>query len=394
MSDKTTEPDGTVTPVESERTESAPALDRDATAQTPPRSSGGGGFAAALLGGVIAGGIGYVSAYYTEFGLFDRPTGDDPLAEIAASLETQAARLEEIEGRASSAPDSGIMSEVESRVSNVGDQLATLAQRLEGLETAPGAPAPEVDLSESEARLTELEQAMGDTSGAETDSAQSEQLQSLSGRVDTLTSQIESQTATIEQQAATIEEQSSRLEQQSAAIAEAEQVAERETNRIAAQGAVSEIRAALQSGKPYADAVGQLDETGAAEIPDALSGPAGSGVASLAALQESYPGAARGALSDAVGQTAGDGALNRFGAFLKAQTGARSLSEQEGDSPDAILSRAEARLAEGDLEATLSEIDTLPQAGQDAMADWTERARTRLDAVQALESVSQTLNSK
>ena len=72
-----------------------------------------------------------------------------------------------------------------------------------------------------------------------------------------------------------------------------------------------------------------------------------------------------------------------FQAFLRTQVGARSLEAREGDDPDAVLSRAEAALARGDIAAALDEIATLPAVGQDAMADWVALAETRRTALAA-----------
>ena len=45
------------------------------------------------------------------------------------------------------------------------------------------------------------------------------------------------------------------------------------------------------------------------------------------------------------------------------------------------------------IAAAISEIERLPQAGQDALSDWTARARTRADAKSALDDLSQSINS-
>ena len=83
----------------------------------------------------------------------------------------------------------------------------------------------------------------------------------------------------------------------------------------------------------------------------------------------------------------GDGVGERFGAFLRAQIGARSLEAREGTDPDAILSRAEASLGSGDVKTTLSEIASLPEAGQAAMAEWVTQAEARLSALDALDAL-------
>ena len=67
------------------------------------------------------------------------------------------------------------------------------------------------------------------------------------------------------------------------------------------------------------------------------------------------------------------------GAFLRTQMQARSLTPQEGSTPDAVLSRAEAALGGGDVAATLAELDALPAEGRAAMQGWIDEARIRAD---------------
>ena len=94
------------------------------------------------------------------------------------------------------------------------------------------------------------------------------------------------------------------------------------------------------------------------------------GVPSLATLQDSFAEAARAALEAALRADMGDSWTDRAMSFFRTQTGARSLTPREGSDPDAILSRAEAALAKGDLVTTLAELDSLPEVARTAMADW------------------------
>lgn len=55
-----------------------------------------------------------------------------------------------------------------------------------------------------------------------------------------------------------------------------------------------------------------------------------------------------------------------------------------GDSADAVVARAEARLAEGDLAAAVAEVEGLEGAPAEAAADWLAAARARLAAERAL----------
>ena len=126
-----------------------------------------------------------------------------------------------------------------------------------------------------------------------------------------------------------------------------------------------------------------------AEVPEALAALAETGVPTRAALAESFPEAARAALAAARAE-AGEGAS--VSAFLRSQLGMRSLTPRAGDDPDAVLSRAEAALAEGRLSDALAEIEALPETARAAMADWAAQARSRADALVAAEALSAAMN--
>ena len=82
---------------------------------------------------------------------------------------------------------------------------------------------------------------------------------------------------------------------------------------------------------------------------------------------------------------------NRLLAFLKTQFGVRSLEPQPGNSAEAVLSRAEAAVTRGDLNAALSELSTLPQLGQDHLQDWIAAAQSRVALQAALAELSNAL---
>lgn len=364
----------------------------DAPATEARSGSGSSGFLAVLLGGFIAGGVGYVAAYYTEFELFEVEDGRAAEVErLSTAFDDQAARLATLEESAAAAPPDEVPEAVRSEIGSVAETVAAISQRLDELQATAGtddgsAQQAADGLAEIQERLSAVEQQAGDPGATETDESQSQQLAELSGRLDELSQ-------TIEAQAETIDAQQQTMEKQAQAIEAAESAARRETSRISAQGAISEIRAALERGEAYADAIGEIEGTSDVALPEALSAPAGAGVSSLSDLQESFPGAAREALSASVAATAGGGVVDRFGAFLRSQTGARSLGEKEGGGADAILSRAEARLGEGQIDAALAEVDMLPDEGRQAMSGWVATAQERLDALRALADLSQSVNS-
>ena len=151
--------------------------------------------------------------------------------------------------------------------------------------------------------------------------------------------------------------------------------------------AMGRIRAAIEAGGPYAGAVADLTALGM-QIPPDIAGLAETGVPTLTELQRSFPAVARDALSAALRAQTATGWGDRLTAFLRTQTGARSLSPRDGTDPDAVLSRAEGLLADGDIAATLAELGTLPAAAKDVLAPWVTEAESRQKAIAALSALS------
>jgi hypothetical protein len=160
-----------------------------------------------------------------------------------------------------------------------------------------------------------------------------------------------------------------------------------------AQSGLDSLRAALETGVPYPDAVARLSAAGVT-VPEALAAAAPTGIATIEALQESFPEAARGALRVALQDAPAESTVDRLGNFLRAQTGARSTVPRAGDDPDAILSRVGAAIEAGDIDAALLEVDALPAPAQAAMADWLAAARARLAARDALPELIHTISTE
>jgi hypothetical protein len=150
---------------------------------------------------------------------------------------------------------------------------------------------------------------------------------------------------------------------------------------------VAQLGVAIASGLGKAEAVASVREAGI-DVPEAISAD----VASIDRLIEDFDPAARKALSASRKATAGAGAMDKIGAFLIAQTGVRSLEAQDGDGPDAVLSRAGDAVEGGDLAGALAELEKLPPEGQEAMADWIASAQAHIAATDALGALAQSLN--
>lgn len=329
----------------SRNTDEIPTSKSAATPQpapTPPASEtgGGAGFGALFFGGVTAALVGALAAYLLlpQLGLL--PKGDDEaltrletrLAEQDKEISALSQQLAEMSSAQPETVSPDQITDIEAQLSALGDRLAaaeTLAQR--------AAPAGEA--------------------------VSSDELQKLREEMDRLLAEA----AQKDDQART---------------------AARDTLRRAA---LTRVRTALDNGSPFAEALDDLANTGQ-EIPSDLQAIANAGAPTLAALQTSFPDAARRAL-DAARRAdpdahAGSGVLG----FLNAQLGVRSLEPREGTDPDAILSRAEAALRDGQLAATLEELATLPDPAQAEIAGWVDQAQTRLTATQAADTLGAQLN--
>jgi hypothetical protein len=138
--------------------------------------------------------------------------------------------------------------------------------------------------------------------------------------------------------------------------------------------------------------VATLNALDLGETDPALGASAETGVATLSVLQSEFPGQARKALATARASGVEDGQQG-LGGFLKRSLGARSVAPREGNDPDAVLSRAEAAIKTGDLAATLTELDNLPEEAQAAIADWRAAADARLAARNAADALAQRLTA-
>ncbi|MFI0395804.1 mitofilin family membrane protein [Paracoccus jiaweipingae] len=150
------------------------------------------------------------------------------------------------------------------------------------------------------------------------------------------------------------------------------------------QAAVARLHGALSEGGDTAAALADLNAAGV-ETPAALA----QDVPSLVSLQQGFDEAARAGLRAALqDKSQRDGAMGVIGNFLKAQTGARSVTPRAGSDADAVLSRAGAAVKAGDIAAALAEIDSLPDSARQAMDGWIGQARRHAAAQAALNDLS------
>jgi hypothetical protein len=358
----------------------------------PPARSGGSIVLPLIFGGLIAALAGLAAARFVfPDGWPGQTDTQAVIADMRSAAEAQTARIAELEAAlgelradVAATPDpseaiSGLEASLTGQVSEVAAAASAATERLGSLDSQLGDLAAQVE----ELAMRPVPEGLDPAS---LDAELSRFRNELSAAVEEARSGI----VAAQEEAAAIASRAAEeaAAQEAAAAEEAEATraaAEAAAAAAAREAAAARILAALDSGEPYADALAELG----ADVPEALAAPAADGVPTLTALAAAFPDAARAALDAAIRAEAGEGAMDRFTAFMRVQTGARSLEPREGADPDAILSRAEAAIRAGDLAAALAELSALPEAGRFEMASWTQAAETRLQALEAAQSLSQ-----
>ncbi|WP_173487883.1 MULTISPECIES: COG4223 family protein [unclassified Aliiroseovarius] len=321
-----------------------------------------------LFGGAIAAVIGFGAARYPDQWPFVMGPVEDPLA---TALATQGQQLEALEAASRQQAETLASLQADNSLDvargEISGEFAQLRTQLEAMSS---------QLSELENRLHTVEklpQGSGMEAAAAAATAYERELQQMRQMLDAELAKITDARA-----------DAKTLEQTAAEAAKA----------AGARAALARVLAALDTGRPFGDALFDLSQQAGIEAPEALSGVAEKGVPTLVALQSAFPEAARAALDASVRSAVAAGEMDRVSAFFRLQLGTRSLSPKEGTDPDAILSRAEAALKTGQLEAALAELATMPEAGQPALGDWIAAATTRKDALTAGDALAQLVNSK
>lgn len=339
-------------------TERATSRPSESAASAPPPEQSSGRFFPMLLGGVAAGAIGF-GAHYLLPQQGDAVDRISPLAAEIAELRATVAALPE-------APD---LAPLEADIAALRDQSA-----------------PTVELDAIEGELAALRE-MLDATGAVDLGPLQEQIAALADERDEALAAQGNDIASLHEALAASE---ARIAALTAEMADLRDLAERRVieaeaavDSARAQAGLEMLRAALETGAPYPQAVAQLNAAGV-DIPPALAGPAQTGIPTLEMLQEGFPSAARAALREALQGADAETYTERLSNFFRAQVGARSTAPREGDDPDAVLSRAGATLEGGDLLATLDEIAGLPETAQIGLGDWLVAAQARVDAEAAL----------
>lgn len=346
------------------------------------------GFWPVALGGVVAAGLGAAATIYA---LPHLPAGWLPAAPIAQQGDDQA-MIDAASQAGREAAEQAIAAAPAPAAAALPDDLLPRIEALEEQVAALGQPAAaESDAPQADADVTP--QAAAPVVGADEITALRDRLDEQQARLDELAARpaFDPEAATALQQqieTAAAEAQSS-LDQTRAQAEELQTAATESTRRAEAVAAVAALQTALDAGVTPDQAREALEGAGL-DTPEALQAQ----VPSLTELQADFPEAARAALRASLRDTSASGEGNLLTNFLRAQTGARSVEPREGDDPDAVLSRADADVQAGRIDAALTQTQALPEpaTAAPAMADWLSRATAYSQARAALSDLSSGTN--
>ncbi len=156
-----------------------------------------------------------------------------------------------------------------------------------------------------------------------------------------------------------------------------ERKAGRAASAAVAAGALAD---AAQTSRPFPLELASLERL----MPDSslvagLRPLAETGAPTRAALAAEFPDVAARAARAAHAPKPNASFLARAFAALGSLITVRRVDDFGGNSPDAILTRAERSVDNGDIEGALQQLRALPPGAQAATADWRDRAQRRVD---------------
>ncbi len=389
QADSTPAPDPEPSAPESDLPERAPMPEQEAPKAEPVAQSAAPtvvksspGFVPLVLGGVVAAGLGFALARYVVPEGWPLP-GASPLQ---SQITGQAADIADLRATLQALPKDDTagagLAAFETELSAVRETAASALQAAEAATTAISDAAGSATAGEDfgprlaaiEERLTALESRPMSNAGVDPAA-----LSGLTADIASLRSEVEAQKSAAATAAAQAE--SARMATE----------AEAETTLLKA--ALTKVEAAMNSGAAFSEPLALLSGSGIA-MPAVLSENAEAGVPTIAALAEGFAAPARAALATSLRGDMGSTWTERFGSFLRSQTGARSLTPREGNDPDAILSRANAAVAAGDLQTALTEIAALPEAAQTVLAPWVDQVKLRMAAQTATAELAAALSER
>jgi len=286
-----------------------------------------------------------------ELGLRDLSSRAPPAAADPKALEEVTKRVAKLEADAKSAPQSAASdSALAARIAALETELKTLADSVRGLnrrdeEALAAAREARVRADAGAAELAELAQKIPGASAAERS-----ELEALTNR-----------TAALERRAKVVESGNRSLRLALAATA---------------------LNSAVERGDAFAGELAAVKALGAdAKLVAALEPFAATGVPPAATLARQFSELAP-SLQKA-GAPAGEGVLARLQVNAEKLIRIRRVDEPAGSDAGAVVARAEAKVARGDMAGAASELASLPPDARAPAEAWIKRVQARSAAIDA-----------
>jgi hypothetical protein len=295
--------------------------------------------------------------------VFPRTESADPrVGDLAGEVANLSARIESLASRPIPAPapdQSGLAERIDKLTAAIGEA----EQRLAAVEQRPEPKAP--DFSAVDRRTAAIEESLQELRGGLADlkrlaeqmpaAASPQSIEGIAGRIGGL---------------------EERIAQLAAARAAAPTASPARTATFVAMHALT---GAVRSGKPFATELDRArTQLGNRVAPLAALEPlAATGLPTVSALERQFAELTPRLLR---GPEANGNFFERLLTNASRLVEVRRVGEPEGDSASAIVARAETKLARGDLAGAIGEVESMPEPGRSAAADWLEAARQRRDA--------------
>jgi hypothetical protein len=362
------------------------------------------GFATHLAAGLLGGLVGVVAAAL----LWQRlPAGPEPGPVPGPDMTKIEERLAKLESAPTEPGNAEEVAELDARVEALENrqpeapaELAQLGERVTQLETTMKAVADAAEDGGSPADAAVIGQQIGeaeqrlqekiDKSLAEEKEANGAKFEAMQSAVAELKAKFAAladaelgtgDSADLQPELKALGDRIAKLESGFPKLAEAVEQGGAETRSATLAIAFANLQAAIDDGRPFAAEIDTLSSI-SMEIGDfgALPAYAEKGIPTVAQLTQSFVITKDAALASSTPEAEGS-LIDSLMASAQSLVKIRRVDEAAaGDSPGAVLARAEAKLRTGNLAEAVHEVETLEGDPRTAFSGWVEQARARLGA--------------
>lgn len=273
--------------------------------------------------------------------------------------------------------------------SGANDDLQNAAKdAAKKLAPAPSSP-DEIDLSSPDAAdaLEKLQQGSIDASAPPTPNAAVAPVAAPQGAADAPALEVARLTGSLDAERQHTERQAAEISRLSAELARVNSEGSPLARSAELALVVATIGEKARNGAGFERELEDYERLLGAPADPALIAAAADGLQTLAELKQQFPAMRDSALAAARRERA-KGPMSRLTANMASMVNLRPAQEIEGAAPAAILSRAEARLAEDNLESAYAELAGLTGGAREKASEWMRAAGEKIASDRAIAQMS------